>query len=190
MVFEKSAPFAGFRLVIADTLWGFPCCVPSPCVHAVATTPAQRLGVLFALVHPAVSAFPKALLCRPAHCPFRGLISVHSRYGLHTRAVTNSWHANRRLQPFHYLHDCSDCFRLARLPGGAHTYWKAPPLHGAHPQRTSDLSGVWGRFCSTSHSQHARKVARGATCATAASGHVAAAQPISLMNFRRRMCPP
>src|SRR5712672_3154033 len=27
---------------------------------------------------------------RPAHCPFRGLLGVHSRYGLHTRAVTNS----------------------------------------------------------------------------------------------------
>ena len=25
---------------------------------------------------------------RPAHCPFRGLFGVHSRYGLHTRAVT------------------------------------------------------------------------------------------------------
>src|SRR6201988_1338617 len=25
---------------------------------------------------------------RPAHRPFRGLLGVHSRYGLHTRAVT------------------------------------------------------------------------------------------------------
>src|ERR1017187_2798767 len=33
---------------------------------------------------------PKGLSGRPAHCPFRGLLSVHSRYGLHTRAVTNS----------------------------------------------------------------------------------------------------
>ena len=31
---------------------------------------------------------------------------------------------------------CSDCFRLERLPGGTYTHWKAPPLHGAHPQRT------------------------------------------------------
>src|SRR5260221_1879938 len=39
----------GFRLVVAPaTPWGFPCCVRFPCVHAVATTPAQRLGVLFA----------------------------------------------------------------------------------------------------------------------------------------------
>src|SRR6266404_91995 len=43
-------PFAGFRLVIADHALGL------PCVHAVATTPAQRLGVLFALLHTAGSA--------------------------------------------------------------------------------------------------------------------------------------
>src|SRR3982074_1206294 len=76
---------------------------------------------------------PKGLSGRPAHCPFRGLPGVHSRYGLHTRAVTNSWHANRRLQPLRYLHDCSDCFRLERLPGGGCTHWKARPLPRAHP---------------------------------------------------------
>ena len=42
----------------------------------------------------------------------------------------------RRLQPFCYLHDCSGCFRLERLPGGACTHWKAPPCHGAHVKRT------------------------------------------------------
>src|SRR3979490_3163891 len=31
---------------------------------------------------------PKGLSDRPAHCPFRGLLGVFSRYGLHTRAVT------------------------------------------------------------------------------------------------------
>jgi hypothetical protein len=35
----------GFRLLNpSSTLWGFPCCVRLPCVHAAATTPAQRLG--------------------------------------------------------------------------------------------------------------------------------------------------
>src|SRR3979411_2492012 len=43
---------------------------------------------------------------------------------------------NRRLQPLRYLHDCSDCFRLERLPGGACTHWKAPPLHGARQERS------------------------------------------------------
>ena len=32
----------------------------------------------------------KPLSGRPAHRPFRGLLGVHSRCGLHTRAVTNS----------------------------------------------------------------------------------------------------
>src|SRR6202048_4569541 len=41
------------------------------------------------------------------------------------------------IQPLRYLHDCSDCFRLERLPGGIFTHWKAPPLHGAHPERSS-----------------------------------------------------
>src|ERR1019366_4314791 len=44
---------------------------------------------------------------------------------------------NRRLQPLRYLHDCSDCFRLERLPGGVCTHWKAPPCHGAHSSQTS-----------------------------------------------------
>src|ERR1039458_6295015 len=47
---------------LQTTPWGFPCCVRFPCVHAVATTPAQRLGVLFALLHPAVSAFPERVV--------------------------------------------------------------------------------------------------------------------------------
>ena len=33
-------------------------------------------------------------------------------------------------------HDCSDCFRLERLPDGACTHRKAPPLHGARQNRT------------------------------------------------------
>src|SRR6266516_1275181 len=40
---------------------GFPCCARFPCVHAAATTPAQRLGLLL-LVHPAVSAFPERVV--------------------------------------------------------------------------------------------------------------------------------
>src|SRR6516165_10346849 len=39
--------------------------------------------------------------------------------------------AIRRLQPFRYLHDCSDRFRRERSPGGPHTHGKAPPYHGA-----------------------------------------------------------
>jgi hypothetical protein len=44
------------------TPWGFPCFVRFPCVHAAATTPAQRLGVLLRSLHPAVSAFPERVI--------------------------------------------------------------------------------------------------------------------------------
>ena len=45
----------GVRLIFLITPWGFPCCVRFPCVHAVATTPAQRLGILFARFHNRIS---------------------------------------------------------------------------------------------------------------------------------------
>src|ERR1700739_1074243 len=70
------------------TPWGLPCCVRFPCVHAVATTPAQQLGVFLRSFTQPCQPSPKGLSGRPAHRPFWGLLGVHSRYGLHTRAVT------------------------------------------------------------------------------------------------------
>ena len=67
---------------------GFPCCVRFPCVHAAATTPVQRLGVLIAHLTQPCQPSPEGSPGRPAHRPFRGLLGVHSRCGLHTRAVT------------------------------------------------------------------------------------------------------
>src|SRR6202030_4680109 len=77
------------------THWGFPCCVRFPCLHAAASTPVQQLGVFFAHLTQPFQPSPIWQSGRPAHRPFRGLLSVHSRCGLHTRAVTNSRHANR-----------------------------------------------------------------------------------------------
>src|SRR6266853_866343 len=122
------------------TPWGLPCCVRFPCVHAVATTPAQRLGALLRSFTQPYQPSPIWQSGRPVHRPFRGLLGVHSRYGLHTRVVTNSLRAIRRLQPLRYLHSCSGCFRLERLPGGTCTHWKAPPFHGARQVRTNLLS--------------------------------------------------
>ena len=68
---------------------------------------------------------------RPAHRPFRGLLGVYSRCGLHTRAVTKVVTAIRGLQTFRHLHACPGCFRLERSPGGVCTAGKAPPCHGA-----------------------------------------------------------
>src|SRR5438132_4556434 len=45
-------------------------------------------GHCFAHSPPPCQPSPIWLSGRPAHCPFRGLLGVHSRYGLHTRAIT------------------------------------------------------------------------------------------------------
>src|SRR5258705_13411387 len=55
--------------------------------------------------------------------------------------------ANRRLQPLRYLHDCSDCFRLERLPGGACTHWKAPPCHGARQKAVISTAPQVATLC-------------------------------------------
>ena len=79
---------------------------------------------------------PIPLSGRPTHRPFRGLLSVHSRCGLHTRAVTKFVTAIRGLQTLRHLHACPGCFRLERLPGGSCTHWKTPPCHGARGKRS------------------------------------------------------
>src|SRR5205807_8668699 len=125
------------------TPWGLPCCVRFPCVHAVTTTPAQRLGVLLRSFTQPYQPSPKGLSGRPAHCPFRGLLGVHSRYGLHTRAVTVFRDTLiRRLQPLRYLHDCSGCFRLERSPGGTRTHWKSAALSRRTPTSIIAVSHV------------------------------------------------
>src|SRR5271163_4842210 len=45
--------------------------------------------------------------------------------------------ANRRLQPFCYLHDCSDCFRLERIAG-----WVSHPLESAAFSRRTPIPAV------------------------------------------------
>src|SRR6516165_8558986 len=42
--------------------------------------------------------------------------------------------ANRRLQPFRYLHDCSDCFRLEQIAG-----WDLHPLESAALSRRTPI---------------------------------------------------
>src|SRR6202047_5343413 len=74
------------------TPWGFPCFVHFPCVHAAATTPAQRLNVSLRSFHPDVSVFPdrvvgstcalsfsrlaqRSLALRPAHSRFHPFVT-------------------------------------------------------------------------------------------------------------------
>ena len=79
------------------------------------------------LAHP-YQPSPKPLSGRPANRPFRGLLGVHSRCGLHTRTVTKIVTVIRRLQTLRHLHACSGCFRLERSPGGTCTRWKSAAL--------------------------------------------------------------
>ncbi len=55
-------------------------CMPSP-------LPRQDRCDLFARAVPSASAFPVTQAGRLLHYPFRGLLSVHSRYGLHARRI-------------------------------------------------------------------------------------------------------
>ena len=104
----------------------------SSCMHAVAITPVESQSASFVLFLRNISLArnhggsastsrlsrpaQRSLTLRPAYLP------SHFHDPLH-----------RRLQPFRYLHDCSDCYRLERkLPGGICTRWKTVPLNGAH----------------------------------------------------------
>ncbi|PIW44203.1 MAG: hypothetical protein COW18_13565, partial [Zetaproteobacteria bacterium CG12_big_fil_rev_8_21_14_0_65_54_13] len=52
-----------------------------------------------------------------------------------------------RLQPFRYLHDCSDCFRLEqKLPGGIFTHWDIAAFPRRTPQAAIRSSAVWSRL--------------------------------------------
>ena len=121
-----SAPglsLTGIRLIIPDHAQGFPCCVRFPCVHAAATTPVQRLGVVFARVTQPCQPSPVPRPDRPAHRPFRGLLSVHSRCGLHTRTVT----VYRDRYPKASDTSSPPCL-LRWLPAGAVAGWGLHPL--------------------------------------------------------------
>src|SRR6516225_4257677 len=102
---------------------GFPCCVRFPCVHAAATTPVQRLGVVFARVTQPCQPSPVPRPDRPTHRPFRGLLSVHLRCGLHTRTVT----VCRDRYPKASDTSSPPCL-LRSLPAGAVTGWGLHPL--------------------------------------------------------------
>jgi hypothetical protein len=59
--------------------------VPFACMPSL--LPRQVRWKLVRSHNPSSSAFPESEAGRPLHCRFRGLLSVHSRYGLHARRV-------------------------------------------------------------------------------------------------------
>jgi hypothetical protein len=100
--------------------------------------PGTATGGLASLIPP--QSYQPSLIWpsgRPVHCPFRGLLSVHSRYGLHTRAVTV--YRDPLSEGFsHFVTSIAApvASGWSVSPGGACTHWKAPPFHGARQEPT------------------------------------------------------
>jgi len=68
--------------------WGLPCCDRSPCADMPSPLPRwDRRWDRVVPLEPATAAFPIPLLGRLPHPMFRGLLGVHSRYGLPTRGT-------------------------------------------------------------------------------------------------------
>jgi len=92
---------------------------------------------LFARLLPSTSAFPRFTAGQLLHHPFRGLHSVHSRYGLQTRQVAKATLYTRGFSSF-----------VASTTAPIATGWSEPdpgrdfprcgpaPFHGAHE--------IWG----------------------------------------------
>ena len=79
---------AGIRLVIPDHALRLPVLRTRSLCTCCRHYPGAATGRLFRSFTLPYQPSPITLSGRPAHCPFRGLLGVHSRYGLHTRAVT------------------------------------------------------------------------------------------------------
>src|SRR5262245_30794289 len=126
------------------TPWGLPCCVRFPCVHAVATTPAQRLGA-FRSLPPSHISLPRKGYRVGLRIVLFEVCSAFTHVTACTLAPSPNRDAlHRRLRLFRHLHSRSGCFRLERSPGGPCTHWKAPPFHGAHPSPTSKVDSDTG----------------------------------------------
>src|SRR5580692_11419824 len=141
---HPSAPglsLAGVRLIIPITHWGFPCCVRFPCVHAAATTPVQRLGVVFARVTQPCQPSPEGVAGSACTSTF----SRHARRSLALRPAYSRGHQFVTRYPKASDISSPPCL-LRLLPAGANRRvglaptGKAPPCHGARGKRTSGFS--------------------------------------------------
>ena len=134
----QSSPSYRHRLSAWQNRGDHLCCARFPCVHAAATTPAQRLGFLLRSCTQSCQPSPLWQPGRPAHRPFRGLLGVHSRCGLHTRAVTVF---RDTLYPKASAISSPPCL-LRLLPAGAVAGWGLHPLESAAlSRRTPEAVG-------------------------------------------------
>src|SRR5262249_7645794 len=113
------------------TVTGLPRLPEPPFRRAVPTTPADRAGADVDCF-PAHTAFPKWQEGRHPHCPFRGLLRLHSRYGPPNRSAAQRRPLSRGSNPHGYPHEPLVSYRINRQLSG----WILPPLmicaFGAH----------------------------------------------------------
>ena len=89
--------------------------VPSP-------LPRRNDRVHVSLASPVLTAFPSLGQGRLPHCSFRGLLSVHSRYGPHLRGMAKPPFTPEAYSRLVTCHGCSSCYRPERkLPEGTCT---------------------------------------------------------------------
>jgi len=78
----------GVRLILPDHVMGFPVLRALPLCACHRHYPGAATGCFVCSLPQPWQPSPEWQPGRPAHRPFRGLFSVHSRYSLHTRAAT------------------------------------------------------------------------------------------------------
>ena len=101
--------------------------------------------------HPSQSNQPSPIGCsgRPAHRPFRGLLSVHiTLRPAHSRCHRFVTRFTRRLQPLRCLHDCSGCLpagafrRVGLSPTGKRRLFTAHTPSGQLCRSVADIRGL------------------------------------------------
>src|SRR5215472_4469932 len=126
---HPSAPglsLTGVRLIIPDHALGLPVLRALSLCTCCRQYPGAAAGRNPRSSHPAVAAFPDTAVGSACTSTFsslaRRLLALRPAHSRGHQFVT----AIRRLQPFRYLHDCSDCFRRERIAG-----WALHPLDSA-----------------------------------------------------------
>ena len=113
----------GVRLIIAEPASGLPVLRALPLCTCCRHYPGAAAGCIVCSLPQPCQPSPIWQSGRPAHRPFRGLLGVHSRYGLHTHAATNSWHASPKASTVSLPPQL-----LRLLPAGAVAGWGFHPL--------------------------------------------------------------
>ena len=123
---HPSAPslsLTGVRLIIPDHAMGLPVLRALSLCTCCRQYPGAAAGRNPRSSHPAVAAFPDTAVGSACTSTFSRLawrsLALRPAHSRGHQLVT----AIRRLQPFRYLHDCSDCFRQERIAG-----WALHPL--------------------------------------------------------------